>query len=193
MHCENVINPTSAAVGNRADASTTVHKYAVAKPSQFELQTPDRFFQKWDYLHQNFGRITKGQHKLTQMAWGLTYDPFALPLSARHRRRVNPIDHVFYDWMHCGLASGGHGQFVVELMCKSIVGHGIQVETLDHFSQTIHWPAGQHRFPPTFFRTRLSGADGGHVHAFASECMQALRALVLFTKKRAVPRGIAFL
>ncbi len=65
---------------------------------------------------------------------------------------------VYWDWMHCVVASGGIAQYELNQLVLSICGSGIPIEQLDEFAATIQWPHASAKLPKHFSAIELFGA-----------------------------------
>jgi len=139
--------------------------------------------------------VSKAKLNEIEQICGLVYDPAAIWLDAHVMSFVRVPHHIFWDWMHCLVASGGVVQYLINEFCNILVNVKVRnpftLAQLDHFASKVCWPKGQkYKFPKLFFQKRIKLAAGKHVRAFAIEVLQVMQVLQLFVQVVLGPAGI---
>ena len=77
------------------------------------------------------------------------------------------------------MASGGMGQYEVNLFILETLDHGCTLASIDIFARKVTWPKKVHPLSKGFFQARIVPTVAGkglkHLKAFASECIVATR------------------
>ena len=103
---------------------------------------------------------------------------------------ANPASGIYWDWMRNMLASGGVFQYEANQFVLAVKDAGIQLDDIDKFASTIHWPRKYPALPTLFFAKRVTANFDGHMHAFAGEMLNVETVLVLFAECVLRPAGI---
>ena len=120
-----------------------------------------------------------------EIATGVKYDPACLLWDPYLRDVVGAPHCHFWDAMHCLFSSGGIVQYQLNGYILALGRHGITCDEVDAFLRDCKGV----KLPKTFFAERIVRKDRGHIKAFASECIDAVRVLGLFTELVVVPSG----
>ena len=109
VSCTNVVNKI-----DPGDDGALVH-ISCEDVSKFRRQTVFSLTFMARDLAAKRATAPKGEFEFLQKAYGLTYCPQAILYDEYTRTVVGFPDSVYWDWMHCLLASGGIGQYHVNL------------------------------------------------------------------------------
>lgn len=122
---------------------------------------------------------------------GVTYDENSLLFDPWTRSIANLPHSAYYDWMHCLVASGGVAQYELNEIVKVFRTHGVSLEDIDEFVETLHWPRSQSKLRRGFFQSCFVSSENGHSRAFAAETLSAITALGKFADAVVKPLGVA--
>ncbi len=173
-NCKNVLGRTEVS----EDGGYLVH-FTTSDYNRLDLHTSSSFNEMADELEQAASGTVRALGRLEQM-FGLTYHPRAILWDRSVRNTLSFPTSIYWDWMHCLVASGGVGQYEVNQMVLAALGKGLTTARLDDFTATITFPQGSSKLPKHFFRDRLVSGDTNHIKAFAAETLVAVAVLGLF-------------
>jgi hypothetical protein len=178
--CKNVVNRT-----RPLDGDYLVH-VSTTDPAKFDEQTFDSLtFMACDLQ----AKVDSPEFKSLQQIYGLAYQEEAI-LFDKHCRDVARFPgSIFWDWMHCLVASGGVAQYECNQFCRALTEAGISLMQVDEFAGQTILPSSWSRLPKTFFRDRIVDHPGKHMKAFASEVITAVSILGLFVDTVLRPLG----
>ena len=181
--CLNVVNRTVPRAGDYL-----VH---VSCPDQslFVKQTVESLTHMATDLQAKKGVIGVGQFERLEQLYGLAYIPQAIIFDPYTRSVVRFPDTVFWDWMHCLVASGGVAQFQVNEFLLRLKADGISLKNVDDFADKVIVPPCWQKLTKTFFRDRTVEGSGHHLRAFASEMLTAIAILGIFVDAVVRPAG----
>ena len=134
--------------------------------------------------------MTKSEFSFLEKAYGLVYDPGAILWDDHCRVTVKFPDSIFWDWMHCLLASGGVAQYEVNQLLRTLVRSGVSLAQIDGFCSNVTTPSSRTNLTNTFFKDRVVDKDGSHIKAFASELLSATFCLGIFIDVVVRPTGV---
>ena len=120
-----------------------------------------------------------------EIATGIKYNPHSLLWDSYLRELIGAPHHHFWDAMHCLYSSGGCVQYQLNAYVLELCRSHITVDDLDTFAHSCKG----HRLPKKFFSERIVYKAQQHIKAFASECMDAVYVLGLFTDMVVIPSG----
>lgn len=183
VSCKNVVGRTEPDV-----AGYLVH-YSCPDPGRFDRQTPASLSIMVNDLLDKHGSVPQREFAFLEQAYGIVFDTGALIFDEYTRSLTRMPDTIFWDWMHCLLASGGVGQYEVNQVVREIVKEGIAVSQLDEFCSSVQVPSSRARLTKTFFKDRLVNKDDAHIRAFASEVLSAITVLGIFMDVVIKPMG----
>jgi hypothetical protein len=95
--------------------------------------------------------VTVTDFKFLEQCYGINYSDHGLLFDDHCRRVSNLQETMFWDWMHCIVASGGIGQYEVNQFVLKIVQSGVTLENLDTFVQQIKVPGSACKLDKRFF------------------------------------------
>ena len=183
VSCLNVVNRTVPRAGDYL-----VH---VSCPDQslFAKQTVESLTHMAVDLQAKHGVIAPGEFKALQQLYGLVYIPEAIIFDAYTRSVVRFPDTVFWDWMHCLVASGGVAQYQCNEFCLRLKADGISLKNIDEFANKVTVPPCWQKLTKTFFQDRTVEKPGHHMRGFASEMLTAIAILGIFIDAVVRPAG----
>ncbi len=181
--CKNVLGRTQ----DIQEGGYLIH-FKASDCTRFDLHTTASFEEMADQLELAAGGPSRAFSRLEQIL-GLTYHPKAILWDRAIRGTLSSPTSVFWDWMHCIVASGGIAQYEVNQLVLAAVGKGITIDRLDTFTGTITFPHGSSPLPRHFFRDRIMDGDTSHLKAFAAETLVAVTVLGLFCDSVLKPTG----
>ena len=122
---------------------------------------------------------------------GYKYAPHGL-LASNMAVRANLPDSIYMDWMHSICSSGGVGQYEVnQFLVRLVRLAGRQIlGQLDNFRQAIVWPKREPRHTGLKLEDRVVMKRTSHVRMFASECLQIIMVLGLYSVLQLQPMGM---
>jgi hypothetical protein len=169
--CKNVVNRTKP-----GDGEYLVH-VSTTDPSKFDEQTFDSLtFMACDLQ----AKLDSPGFKQLEQCYGITYEKEAI-LFDKHCRDVAKFPgSIYWDWMHCLLASGGVAQYECNQFLRALRDAGISLLQVDEFAGQTILPSAWSRLPKTFFQDRVVDDSSKHMKAFASEMITAVCILGLF-------------
>ena len=186
VHCKNVVRGDI----NAYSRDPYVKHVALAIPAEFDPHTPDSFLEMVHLLESSSAAMPAKDFGKLEQVLGLNFNPHALPFDPELQKLINPVQHLYWDHMHCGSGSGGIAQYEINGFVRALAEHGVDPCDLDAFCAPIKWPSGiEYKFPATFFQDRIVWKPHKHVKAFASEVLTALRALCFFIELVLDPCG----
>lgn len=184
VSCKNVVNRTTP-----GEADYLVH-ISCNDTSRFDRHTVASLALMADDLAAKKGISTHAEFSFLEKAYGLVYDPAAMLFDAYTRTVVQFPVSIFWDWMHCLLASGGVAQYECNQFLRALMRSGISLKDVDEFCMKIATPSCQSKLTKTFFRDRVVDKQASHLRAFASEMLSAIQCLGIFVDVVVRPVGI---
>ena len=168
-HCLNVLGHMGAA--DVIPGSGLVH-FACVDPTLFEPHTVATFQVMVDKLAAC--RTKQERNKLGQK-FGISYDPCGLLWDSNWKVKINPVQHVFGDWMHI-IASGGVATYTLNEVAKALREQGVALHTLDEYCAQWSLPhrLKGHRLPKTFFQDRVCEEEAAAIRTLAGEAVTAV-------------------
>ena len=132
-----------------------------------------------------------GELKHLQQVYGMKYDaeslhfdPFLVPI-------LKMPFCIFYDWMHCLVASGGTWQYAVNSIILDIKGAGVSLDTLGSWFSLVNGPKqGYTKLRKHFLRDRIVEKAGSHIRAYAAELLSVVACLSWFVSLVLIPAGV---
>ena len=188
LNCRNICNTEPGQlVGTRH-----LHHYATAKPGDFLRHDRESFYEQCDKLMVAKGNMTVEKFKDLQIAYGMTFDPESIVYDKELRSVYCPVDHTYWDPMHCLLCSGGIAQYELNefMLQASEPPVNISLADVDSWCASINYPRGVKRLRPTFFTKRVQMEHNCHLRCFASECLLAIDVTNLFFEQKMEPAGL---
>ena len=134
--------------------------------------------------------MRKSDFERQQQYFGIAYDTDTLLWDKELRDVFLPKTHMYYDWMHCILCSGGLGQYHVNNFCKAVEKHGLALRELDVFAATVKMSSSHQKLGNNFFESRVNRDADSPIKAFAVEVTSAIFILAEFCDYVLVPGGI---
>lgn len=193
QECKNIMNCKPETI---AEDPYLRHYSLASHPSQFDVHTTESFFQMCDLLEavfsENMTPKQKAEFERLEKAYGLRYDVDGLLWDKYLRQYYNPPQHAYHDPMHVLVASGGVVQYEINyfMLAATQLDPPVQLEDVDAITQLISFPNDDSkRLPKTFWKDRVVFTEGAHLRAFAGECLDALKALVLYWEMCLRPDG----
>ena len=163
-----------------------------ATPDMFDLHTDESVEEMVMLLDAARERGTRAEMARLSQVLGLTFDTESLLWDEELRHIVRPISGTYWDWMHILLSSGGVVQYELNNFLLEVRRSGIPLRDIDMFCANIVWPKAYQRLSREFFQKRIDTGDdplGNHIHAFASEVLDASNAIALFIDMVLAPAG----
>ena len=125
----------------------------------------------------------------TELICGLSYSPKGCFWDPYLFDLFQPPFCMYWDGMHCLYSSGGIVQYQVNAYVMALMQHNISLETLDSFAGTVTLPNGL-KLGKSFFASRIVTKPNAHIKAFASEVINVVYVLALFTSLVVAPSGM---
>ena len=144
------------------------------RKAKFDPHTPESFLKMVALLEAAKGKPELGE---LEQCCGLTYNPDGLLWDPYVRDILQLPYCVFWDSMHCLWSSGAVGQLQINGFVHEVVRHNVTLADLDGFAASVIG----HKLSKKFFSNRVSSNENAHIKAFASETIDALKVLVLFS------------
>ena len=154
--------------------------------------TPTTLAQCWLFLAEQAvlfgqGRLTKKAFEKMQQCLGITFS--VVSLLAPRINQIAQVPHsVFWDWMHCVVASGGWAQHELNqllLRIKRIV----PLDRLQEFATYVKFPKEGGFSPKLCLADRIRKGPKKHIKAFASEVLGWSIVVGLFCEMVLAPHG----
>lgn len=171
--CKNVVART------RPAANAYLVHFDSPEVDRFDLHTSDSFAAMVDDLKLQRRLMSSRDFQFREQVFGLVWNEDAIIFDEFCHSTCKFPQTVFYDWMHCLVASGGVGQYQCNEMALEVVSAGVSLADLDKFSAEVKMPKSS-RLGARFFQERIAGSRGSHLRAFASEVLNAIAVLGLF-------------
>ena len=170
--CKNVVGARTLP----GDSDYLIH-FTDHRRAKFDLHTPESFVemkQTLDHVH-----LMNDAQELaeTEQVCGINRDPLGLLWDPYLSAIINMPYCMYWDSMHCLWSSGGVGQLQVNGFILELLEHGISLGDLDSFSATVKG----HTLRKRFFTDRVVTRKDAHIRAFATEVIDAVKVLVLFS------------
>ena len=134
--------------------------------------------------------LSSAEFEFLQKAYGLVYEPAAILFDEHCRSVARFPDTIYWDWMHCLLASGGIAQYQVNLVVLEIGKAGVSLASIDEFCSNVSMPASRAKLSRTFFQDRVVPRPDSHIKAFASEMLTVVQVLGIFLDAVVRPAGV---
>lgn len=179
--------------GDIADDSPMVH---FTNPYVDELccpHTPDTLSQLWLHLATKAlqlrrGEFKKGAFNRLQQCAGLAFDVCSL-LAPRIRELANIPYSIYWDWMHCGVASGGLGQYELNQLLLRIQ-LLVPLDRVQEFANLMVFPKGDAFSAKLCLADRIRKGAKKHIRAFAAEVLGWVVVVGLFCELILAPLGV---
>jgi hypothetical protein len=182
--CKNVVGRLTPQEGGYL-----VH-YTCGDRSKFDPHTFESLSYMASALAEKRGHVSRAEFQLLEQCYGLTYVPEAILFDGYFRTVARFPGTIFWDWMHCLVASGGVAQYQCNQLLNTIVAAGISLKSIDEFSQKVAVPASFGKLTKTFFQDRTVARDDAHIKAFASGMLAVMPILGLFLHAVVRPTGL---
>lgn len=183
VSCKNVVNRTMP-----ADDSPLVH-ISCADPTKFDTQTFESLsFMATDLVAKK-GTVSRAEFDLLQKCYGVVYTAEAMLFDEHCRKVVRFPETIYWDWMHCLVASGGVAQYQCNGFLLALKASGIALASVDEFCNTVCVPSGWSKLTKSFFKDRVVENLDAHMKAFASEMLSAIVVLGIFVDAVVRPTG----
>jgi len=181
QECKNVVNVEP----EKIKGHPYLRHFAFCKPAEFDRHTSATFFEMADKLASAHLKLSKEQFGDLQLAYGINYEPDGLIFDRAMRHIYSPMTHNLADAQHVLVASGGVAQHEVAAFVDHAVRHEhLSLHSLDEWVQAkIHFGRTCSKLCSTFFQDRVtlsSNTELAHFKGYASECISAVQALVMF-------------
>jgi hypothetical protein len=183
ISCRNVVNRTTPA----ADGYL-VH-IDCPETHRFDRQTVDSLNEMVADLLLKHGAVTRAEFNTLEKAYGLVYDSRALLWDPWANRVTRLPDSLYWDWMHCLVASGGIAQYQVNQLLRALCTIGIGLKDVDAFFSQIALPSGRSKLTRNFCQDRVVDKAEAHIRAFASEMISLVQMLGIFADAVVKPAG----
>lgn len=144
------------------------------RKAKFDPHTPESFLDMVSLLEAAKGKPELGE---LEQRCGLAYNPGGLLWDPYVRDILKVPYCVYWDSMHCLWSSGSVGQLQINGFVNEVVRHNVTLADLDGFAASVNG----HKLSKKFFTCRVSSKEDAHIKAFASETIDALKVLVLFS------------
>ena len=166
----------------------------------FAPHTPETLAELWTHLAEQavlYGRreIRKGAFNLKQQSAGLTFN-FTSLLHPRIRQIARLPFSVYWDWMHCLVASGGVAQYELNQLLRRIADERdergrkvMSINMVQDFAKFLVFPKEGGFTPKLRLADRLRDKPNKHIKAFAAEVLGWSVVLGLFCEMVLVPAG----
>ena len=178
VNCQNVVGRVAS--GAVPPDGPLVH-LDCPDPTKFVPHTIDTLLQLYAFLGE---ASVHRSIKVDERDCGLSWSPHGL-LASPMARVANVPHSIFWDWMHCMVASGGVAQYELNQICRRLQAR-IPLEKLDAFASQYIFFEKRHRFTARF-ADRVVDSDGAHIRAFASEVLAMFTVLGMFLEAVCVP------
>ena len=186
--CQNIVGRCKP--GDIEDGSNLVH---FTNPDVDELccpHTPESLSQLWLNLATQAvlvgrGEVRKRAFKLQQQCAGIAFDVCSL-LAPRIRELANLPYSIYWDWMHCLVASGGVAQYELNQLLRRIQ-LLVPLSRLQDFAHHVAFPKGSEFEPKLCLADRMRNGPTKHIKAFASEMLGWIVIVGLFCELVIVP------
>ena len=132
---------------------------------------------------------TAKEFAFLEKALGLVYSEHAFVFDDYCQSIARFPDTIFWDWMHCLVASGGIAQYQLNQLVLECKRAGVAIADLDAFCKNVSVPSSCSKLRHTFFEDRVVLGSGSHIKAFASEMMSAIPIVGLFLDVVLKPTG----
>ena len=182
--CKNVVNRTTP-----ADGDSLVH-ISCADVDKFDRQTFESLSYMATSLASKSGNVTQAEFDFLEKAYGLKHTPTAILFDEHCRNIARFPDSIYWDWMHCLLASGGVAQYECNQLLLALVGAGVTLQQADQFCSTVSTPKSLSQLTKTFFQDRVVHSSSAHMKAFASEMLTVITKLGIFVDVVVRPTGV---
>ena len=155
--------------------------------------TPDTLAQGWSFLAGlavllRQGRITKKAFEEMEQCSGISFCVVSL-LAPRIKETAQVPFSVFWDWMHCVVASGGWGQYEMNQLLRRIK-RLVPLDRLQEFATYVKFPKEGGFSPKLRLADRLRDKPHKHFKAFASEVLGWSIVVGLFCEMVLAPQGV---
>jgi len=181
--CMNVVGRTIPSAGGNL-----VH-YTSPNVSAFVKQTEETLAHMARDLESKSSGLSKARFGELEKFYGIGYNPHAILFHPRCRALAKFPDSVFWDWMHCLVASGGVAQYQCNRLLLVFRGGGLPLKDVDQFARQVSVPRTWQRLRNTFYEDRTVEGDDAHMKAFASEMLTAIAILGIFIDAVVRPMG----
>ena len=115
---------------------------------------------------------------------GISVSPHGL-LASPMAKISNVPDCIFWDWMHCMVASGGIAQYELNQLLRRLRAR-LPLEKLDVFASQYIVFEKRHKLKARFAE-RVVDSDGAHIRAFASEVLAMVTVVGVFLEVLRLP------
>jgi hypothetical protein len=133
------------------------------------------------------GRLTKKAFKQMEQCLGITF--CVVSLLAPRINEIAQVPHsVFWDWMHCVVASGGWAQYELNQLLRRIQ-RLVPLDRLQDFATYVKFPKDGGFSPKLCLADRLRDKPHKHFKAFASEVLGWSIVVGLFCEMVLAPKG----
>ena len=183
-----------------ADGAPRLVHFSTPDVDTFAPHTPETLAQVWGHLAGqallvNRRELSKAAFNLLQQSAGLKFSIVSL-LHPRIREIANLPHSIYWDWMHCLVASGGVAQHELNQLLRRIADErderGKRVMPLDmvqNFAKYVVFPKEGGFAPKLILADRLRDKPNKHIKAFAGEVLGWSVVLGLFCDMILVPAG----
>lgn len=159
--------------------------------SRFDRHTAASLNDAVDELVGKHGAVTNKEFDFLQKALGIVFCKDALVFDHYCRNVACMPETIFWDWMHCLVASGGIGQYHLNQVVLSVTKCGISLADIDEFCTRVSQPKGSGvKLGPKFFQDRIVQGSGSHIKAFASEMLVAIPVFGIYMDIIVKPAGL---
>jgi hypothetical protein len=165
--------------------SPLVH-FTCGDPARFVPNTPLGLRELYAYLKAQSTLRGVGDYNSLETEAGFTYSDDCL-LASEMAKVANLPYSVYWDWMHCMVASGGTAQYEVNQVLIRISAF-CPIEKVDEFRTMV--TLAKSTPLDCLFTDRMRGGTGDHIKAFASEVLSMVIVVGLFLEMIFVPKGL---
>ena len=165
-------------------------KVTEADEAKFVRNTPASLAHMADDLAAKHNVVTRAAFSALEMCYGLKYDPSAIIFNRSVRDMAALPYRLYWDWMHCLVASGGVAQYQCNSLLANLKSNGISLKDLDDFARQVTMPKTWERLKKPLFQDRLVNGADEHIKAFTSEMMSVIAILGIFLDAVIRPLGI---
>jgi hypothetical protein len=180
LNCQNVVGRISP---EDVPADGPLVHLICGDPARFVPHTPATLQSLYSYL---LGESRHRRIGVDEVAAGFVVSDDSL-LASPMAAEANLPFSIYWDWMHCLVASGGVAQYELNQLLRRVAVL-CPLEHLDEFSKFVKLPE-RHRFDASF-EERVQDNDGSHIRAFASEMLSMFIIVGLFLDAVFAPLGL---
>ena len=188
--CQNTVGRCTA--DSIPEGSSLVHFTNPDVDGLCRPHTPATLTECWQFLADQAvllrqGLITKEAFKQMQQCLGITFCVVSLLANPINTIAQIPFS-VYWDWMHCVVASGGWAQYELNQLLRRIQ-RIVPLERLQDFARYVKFPKEGGFSPKLCLADRLRDKPHKHFKAFASEVLGWSIVVGLFCEMVLAPHG----